>query len=119
MNIKYIIFAIIVVLSIKNISPAIAVEVSSDIAKNKINNLIYHHIIDTRNDKERETGYHAYSMSISSDNLNSMSDKIKNKYRKLLIISKTGERASQDAEQVTSMGYRNVEYLNDVWTRLI
>ena len=118
MNVKYIIIAIIILAMQKN-QPAIAIEVSPEIFKKKMKYFDYHHVIDTRNYKERQTGYHSYSMNISSNNLNSLPNKIKNKYRNILIISKTGKRAVRDANIVTSMGYRNVEYLNTVWTRLI
>ncbi len=119
MNIKSIIFGIIIFLVIQNIRPSVAVEVSITDAKNKVNNLIYHNVIDTRTEEERNSGYHVYSMNIPSANLNELSKKIKNKYNKILVISKTGERAKLDAELIASMRYRNVEYLNDVWTRLI
>lgn len=119
MDIKYIIFVIIVLFAIQNIQPVKAVEVSFKTAKNKVDNLNYHHVIDTRTWLERQTGYHVYSMNIPSDNLNILLNKIKNEHRHILVISKNGEQATNDAKHIVSMGYRNVEYLNDVWTRLI
>jgi len=119
MKIQNIILGILLYFIIEKFIPVDPVKVLPSLAKDKINNLKYHYVIDVRPAKHRNTGYHVYSMSIPLEEIDNITKKIKNKNRKILVISNSINMTKIAANKLSHLGYRNIEYLNSNWTSLI
>lgn len=119
MRVRNIIFGIMVYLIFDNLIPVDPKKVKSCEAKEKIKKLSYDHIIDIRPSVKRDYGYHAYSISIPFNEIESIKNKIKKRNRKLLIISNSEMESRKAANIVSSYGYRNIEYLNGSWINLV
>ena len=119
MNTRNIILGVLLFLIIDKFIPVDPVKVSSDIARKKISMFKYDHVLDIRSSKDRSYGYHAYSLHFPIEEINNVKDKISKKNRRLLVISRNGKSAKKAANKLSFMGYRNVEYLNEVWTKII
>ena len=119
MNIKYLIISVLAYLFLDQLIPVDPIKVCSEYAKNKIKNLKYDFLVDVRDSVDLKYGYHVYSINIPLNEIESIKNKVKNKNRKLLIISNKGDRSKKAAIEISKLGYRNVEFINAPWTSII
>lgn len=94
--------------------------ISCNKAKNFIKNKNIKYVIDVRTLLEWNTGHYKNSLHIPIQNINKsiLSKKIPNKNDGILVYCNTGQRARNGAEKILSFGYKNVYYIDNIYTCL-
>lgn len=119
MELKHILIVILVIIYLNSTHSSEPELISIETAKENVTNLKYDFVVDVRNQYDRESGFHAYSIHIPLIDLPEISKKISNKNNKLLIISESGKKSFLAADYLSKKGYKNIQWINDFWTKLI